>query len=906
MSTPKQFQRAADLFHQAVKLPPPQRSDFLSRECGTDDALRREVESLLDHDATAQTESNAIDAGMGAALLAGDIGHDLGQHSESGALPEHIGGYRIIRKLGAGGMGEVFEAEQEAPKRLVALKVIRAGYLTPKLIKRFEHEAFVLGQLQHPGIAHIYESGVVGGNGQQQPYFVMELIRGARINTFSKQQGLTTRQRLELMARVCDAVQHAHQKGIIHRDLKPANILVVEQGTGTDHDTSGTGTTIDVIGQPKILDFGIARVTDGDVHAVTVQTDVGQMVGTLAYMSPEQVEGDSRNLDTRCDVYALGVVLFQLLTGELPFNITGRSVAEAARIVRDEDPASASSIDRSLRGDVNTIIAKAIEKDRERRYDSAALLAADIRRYLHSEPITARPAGTFYQLRKFAARNKGLVGGALAAILALSAGLIVSSVLLVRMTRERDAKQAALEASVKDRNAKQAALEASQEVTRFFTDMIARATPESLGKDTTVREMVDLAADDIDQEFQGRPLLEARIRKTIGSTYLSLSEYDRAHQQAARALAILETTPNADSRDLYSARLLQAQLHFYRQEYEAAIQDFDVVIAAAKKIPDFEVSVGELMSTRALAALRLNRLPEAEQGMIEAVRLVTETKGENSAASLAVKGRLAELYSRSFSEKAESLYKEIIERSKEIQGASHPETLALIGNLAGHYMRLQRDQDAVELLQEILDTQTRVQGAAHRQTLISVNNLAVALIDVGRLDEAMSLTKQALTTSNEAHGESSATSLFLTNALAAILCKKPDQYEEAEEVVLKSIRLHREVQGPNAEGTYSAERQLLIHYVRHGNLEQAIEWGQTMLDRLSDALPEGHPWFVEIRYYVALAHFKAKRYNEAERILRAIETGANSIWRPAIRKKLAEICEILDRPEEAAHWRAKP
>ena len=915
MSSTDLYQKAMSLFDLVCDLPPSERETVLAEVCANDDELRRQIDMLLEADAAGDA---AIDDESGKRLA--DWAVDLAREAEAGIeTPVEVAGYRIIRRIGEGGMGVIFEAEQVSPRRNVALKLLRPNILDVEILKRFQNEAQVLGLLQHPGIAHVYESGVVEVNGRKQPFLAMELIDGDRISLHAEKQGLSTRNRVELVARVCDAVHHAHQKSVIHRDLKPANILVVDGGEGGSGDQGiggaqnasipsprSSGPSVPSSAQPKILDFGIARITDRDVQATTMRTEAGQIIGTLAYISPKQLAGDPEKIDTRSDVYSIGVILYELLTGRVPLDVHGKTLAEAARILRDEEPRSVATVNRTLRGDLDTIVAKAIEKDPDRRYASAAALADDLRRYLGSEPIAAHPPSAFYQMRKFASRHRTLVGGAFATVLALSAGLIVSSVLLIKMTRERDAKQAALEASVKDRNAKQAALEASQEVTRFFTDMISRATPESLGKDTTVREMVDLAADDIDQEFQGRPLLEARIRRTIGSTYLSLSEYELAQQQASRALAILETTPDADSSELDFAMLLLAQLHFFQQEYEAAIERFDVVIAAAKKNPDFEASIGELMSTRALAALRLNRLPEAEQGMVEAVRLVTEAEGENSAASLAVKSNLAELYSRSFSEKAEPLYKEIIEQSKEIRGASHPETLTMIGNLAGHYMRLQRDQDAIELLREILEVQARVQGAAHRQTLISVNNLAVSLIGVGRLDEAMSLVEEALATSNEAHGESSATSLFLTNTLAAILCEKPDRYEEAEEVVLKSIRLHREMQGPNAEGTYNAEKELLIHYVRHGNLEQAIEWGQTMLDRLTDALPEEHLWFVEVRYYVALAHFKAKRYHEAERIFRAIETGANSIWRPAIRKKLAEICETTGRSEEAAHWREKP
>jgi len=270
-----------------------------------------------------------------------------------------VGRYKIVRLIGEGGMGAVYEAEQDQPRRTVALKVIKPGMASPALLKRFEQEAQALGRLQHPGIAQIYEAGTADTGYGPQPYFAMEFIRGEDLHSFVASRHLNTLERLELFAKVCDAVHHAHQRGLIHRDLKPGNILVDETG------------------QPKILDFGVARLTDRDAQA-TSQTDVGQLIGTLAYMSPEQVLADPLELDIRSDVYALGVILYELLAERLPYSLSNK-LHEALLAIREEDPARLSSVNRSYRGDIETIVAKSLEKDKSRRYSSAAELAGDIR-----------------------------------------------------------------------------------------------------------------------------------------------------------------------------------------------------------------------------------------------------------------------------------------------------------------------------------------------------------------------------------------------------------------------------------------------------------------------------------------------------------------------------------------------
>jgi WD40 repeat protein/predicted Ser/Thr protein kinase len=360
-------------------------------------------------------------------------------------MPVQVGSYRIERLLGRGGMGAVYEAEQDNPRRLVALKVIRPGLAGHDFAKRFTREAHILGRLHHPGIAQVYAAGLADDG---QPFFAMELVHGASLNAYANRRRLDVAARIELVARICDAVQHAHEQGVIHRDLKPGNILV------------------DEMGQPKILDFGVARATDADLKSTTAATEVGQVIGTLPYMSPEQVAGDPAAIDPRTDVYSLGVVLFELLCGQLPYTLHGLPLAEAARVIHDRDPDRLGSVNTSLRGDVETIAAKALEKDKQRRYPSAAALAADLRRFLAGQPVTARPASRLYLFRKFARRNKALVGGVAATIVALSVGMVLSLTFAWGEARQRQlAEQQRQEAM---REAYQARLAAALSALRDF------------------------------------------------------------------------------------------------------------------------------------------------------------------------------------------------------------------------------------------------------------------------------------------------------------------------------------------------------------------------------------------------------------------------------------------------------
>ncbi|MHC4219822.1 MAG: protein kinase domain-containing protein [Planctomycetota bacterium] len=477
-------EQAQAIFFGALDLPVEQRELFLCEQCGDDAELRAEVELLLTNDAATDDFMASPVAERRMQTTAAQPGLPVGTR---------IGSYELRQVIGTGGMGAVYEAVQDHPHRLVALKVLRRGFISRSALRRFKHEAEILGRLRHPNIAQVHDAGTFDDGQGAQPYFAMELIKGRLLLDYAESQDLGTRARLELFVKVCDAVQHAHLKGVIHRDLKPDNVLVDEHG------------------EPKILDFGVARATDADIQVTTIRTDVGELIGTVPYMSPEQVAGDPEELDTRSDVYSLGVVLYELLTGRLPHNVRGKTIPEAVRIIGEEDPSRLSTIDRSFRGDLDTIVAKTLEKEKDRRYQSARDLAADVRRYLHDEPIVARPASTFYQLRKFAQRNKVLVGGITGMMLVLLSGATVSTIGFVQARTEANKVGLVIE---------------------FLEEVLTSPDPSLRGKhDLTVAELMENAAPRIDERFEFHPEIAARIKTTVGRTFLHIGWYVEAQAQ---------------------------------------------------------------------------------------------------------------------------------------------------------------------------------------------------------------------------------------------------------------------------------------------------------------------------------------------------------------------------------------
>lgn len=377
--------RISALFSAACEMKHADRAEFLKNECGEDSELHAEVLSLLQFD---QAGSGTFaQPAMGAEFNIESLTNQAGDHP---IPPDRIGNYKAISVIGDGGMGVVYRAEQQNPSREVALKVIRPELAGKYVLQRFQLEATLLGQLHHPGIAQIFEAGAAQTEEGLQPFFAMELVEGEPLQKYIRKNGLSLHEKLKLLAVICDAVQYSHQKGVIHRDLKPGNIL------------------IDQDGNPKILDFGVARSMDADLQLTTLSQSTNQIIGTLPYMSPEQVEGNSEEIDTRSDIYALGVLAYESLAERHPYDLKNRSLPETARVICEVEPKPLGRVNRAYKGDLESIVGKAIDKDKDRRYQSVSDLAADLRRYLNHQPVHARPTSAFYQLRKFSRRNRGL------------------------------------------------------------------------------------------------------------------------------------------------------------------------------------------------------------------------------------------------------------------------------------------------------------------------------------------------------------------------------------------------------------------------------------------------------------------------------------------------------------------
>jgi eukaryotic-like serine/threonine-protein kinase len=407
------------VFHEAADLEGDARRALLDEACAGDDELRRDVERLLEHDEPEGT-NGSLDPGQGLDLLS----EVVSDHNRPRVPhPERVGRYLIRGVIAEGGMGVVYLAEQDHPRRRVALKLIRPGLFTEEILRRFQFEAELLGRLQHPGIAQIHDAGEAETDAGRQPYFALEYVEGLEVRKFADERALGPDERLLLLARICDAVHHAHQKGIVHRDLKPGNILVVDESSGTTTPDRPRLADDAELGQPKVLDFGVSRLIGEQPADASRFTRTGHVVGTVAYMSPEQARGET-GVDTRSDVYSLGVIGFELLTGHTPHDSGEMPLVEALRTVQETPAPRLEAVDRAFRGDVSVIIDKALEHEPSRRYASAQALADDIRRHLADQPIVARPPTITYQLRRFVRRNKAIVAGAMIAVLALVLGLV--------------------------------------------------------------------------------------------------------------------------------------------------------------------------------------------------------------------------------------------------------------------------------------------------------------------------------------------------------------------------------------------------------------------------------------------------------------------------------------------------
>jgi hypothetical protein len=868
------WQKIERLYHSAMGLPSCQRADFLEHACNGDEALRQEIASLLSQAEREDSflEAPAMDvAAQALALSAGGetrLGVHLRHIGGAGALPAGIGRYRIIRLLGEGGMGAVYEAEQQQPLRIVALKVIKTGFCTPEGLWRFEHESQALGRLQHPGIAQIYEAGTADTGFGMQPYFAMELIRGEALRAYAETHQLNTRQRLALMVRICDAVHHAHQRGLIHRDLKPANILVDETG------------------QPKILDFGVARMTGIDAQA-TRQTSTGEIVGTLSYMSPEQVRADPLELDIRSDVYSLGVMLYELLSGRLPYNVSQRQLPEAVRTIREDDPTTLSSISRNFRGDIETIVGKALEKDKSRRYASAADLAADIQRYLSDEPITARRPSAAYQLGKFARRHRIAVGVASGLILLLIGFAGFQSVQLRRIAAERD--RANREAAV------------AQAVTDFLqNDLLAQAsattqskTQEKPDAELKVRTVLDRAAARIAGKFDRQPEVEASIRDTIGQTYVDLGLYTEAQKQLERELELRRRTLGPENpKTLNTVRAL-GTLAWHQGKYAEAAALLSQCLEAQRRVlgPEHPDTLSS-MTSLAVAYNLLGDYVQAEALDNQTVEIGRRVLGLGHPSTLSALADLADIYSEQGKyAQAEALDRQVLGIRRQTLGPEHLDTADSMVRLANVCFLQSKYVDAEALYGQILAIRRRVLGAEHPDTLTAMGNLAATYHLEGKYTQAEALDAQVLGISRRVLGPENPSTLISMDRLA-IVYSDEGKYAQAESVESHVLEVRRRVLGNEHPMTLRSMHNLSAMYGGEGNYAEAEALTSQVLEIERRSLGAEHPDTLSSMQSLADQYESEGKFAQAEALHSQALEGQRRVLGPEHRDTLISMFDL--------------
>jgi serine/threonine protein kinase len=834
-----------DIFLAAVeKAAGAERAAFLDEACAGDASMRHRVEALLKaHD----EPENILD--RPAAEIAPREGLATTE-DEPGTEPlgTIIGPYKLLQQLGEGGMGTVYLAQQTEPvKRLVALKIIKAGMDSAEVLARFEQERQALAMMDHPNIAKVLDAGSTEVDGSPsvglgRPYFVMELVKGIPITKYCDQEHLSPKERLELFIPVCQAVQHAHQKGIIHRDLKPSNVIIA---------------LYDGRPVPKVIDFGVAKATGPKLTEHTMFTEVGRILGTLEYMAPEQAEINNLDIDTRADIYSLGVMLYELLTGSPPFTkqqLRGAAFTEMLRIIREVEPPKPSTklsssndlpsiaakrklepkrLCKLVHGDLDWMVMKALEKDRGRRYETANGFAMDIQRYLADEPVLAGPPSASYRARKFLYRNRGPVIAAAAIFLLLVCGIVGTSWSLMRaMSAERaalaarDAADKARKAEAQERaeadeqrnraekseqstkeeaaKAKRSADEAKAVLEFFQNQVLSAARPEGqeggLGKDVSIRKAMDAAEPKIAEAFKDQPLVEASIRNVLGSTYWYLREPALAIQQFEQVRA-------------------KRQLHLG---------------------PDHADTL-ESINNLALAYQAAGKLDLALP-LLEQLLPAAKTKlGPDESLTLTAMNSLASVYQATGKlDLAVPLFEQSLAGLKSKYGADHPNTLNSMNNLANAYRYAGKLDRALPLLEETLAVRKAKLGRDHLDTLISMNSLAGAYKAAGKLDLALELYEQTLAARKIKLGPDNPDTLAAMNnlGLAYLAAGKVDL---ALPVFEQSLPLLKAKLGPDHPTTLTSVHNLAGAYKAAGKLDLALTLYEQALAARKAKLGPDHP-----------------------------------------------------------------
>jgi non-specific serine/threonine protein kinase/serine/threonine-protein kinase len=783
---------------------------------------------------------------------------DVTPAASLGAVLERPGGqigrYKLHSVLGEGGMGIVYLAEQQHPiKRRVALKVIKPGMDSKRVITRFEAERQALALLDHPNIAHVHDAGTTETG---RPYFVMEYVKGLPITEHCDHYKLTIEDRLNLFLQVCHAVHHAHQKGIIHRDIKPSNILVSLQEDQA---------------LPKIIDFGVAKAIARPLTERTLTTEGSQLLGTPEYMSPEQADMASEDIDTRSDIYSLGVLLYVLLTGVLPFDskiLREGGVEHIRHVIRETDPRTPSTrlsslgeeakkvaqsrrteiatLAKKLHKELEWIPLKAMRKERAERYRSASEFADDIENYLNGKPLIAGPPGTLYRLNKSVRRHKALVAGTLVVFVVFLIGTVVSMIFAIGQSRARAE---------------------AQSIADFLrTGVLGTVTDANVGE-ATVTYMLDAASKNLEGLFNDQPLVEASIRHTIGLTYRNLGESKVAEPHLERALQIRREHLGQEHPDTLDSVQHLAWLRLDQGRYTETAELLEKAMSACRNVLgdehvrmlDFANTLGcvyydlgryddaeQLYLKGIPIALRLlgeqhnttlfmvgnlgatyylqGRYKEAERKYLEMLRLREGFWDDENEWTLFYKGCLAQVYrEQKRYEKAEQLYLEILPIQRRVDGSEHWCTLYSVRGLARVYTHLYKHDEAEKLFTEALQGLQRVRGPEHRDTVRCMNGLAELYTMQRQFDKAKELLTKALEISSRTLGNDHPWTLTSMSNLA-VLYKEQTKHQDAEPLMLEALEGRRLKLGDQHPHTLESWNNLIELYEAWGKPEKAKEW----------------------------------------------------------------------------------
>jgi tetratricopeptide (TPR) repeat protein len=877
--------RIKEIFLEALKRKPEELDAFLEEACRDAPDLRDEVQTLLSsHGQSLKFMEVPTEGGL------------LFDETEKPLADIKIGQYQIQRVISSGGMGTVYEALQESPRRTVAIKVMREGIASPSALRRFEYESQILAGLRHANIAQVIEAGTHFAEGKEDgegmPFFVMEFIPSARaITDYAREKDLSVSERLDLFLPVCEAVHYGHLKGIIHRDLKPSNILVDEAG------------------KVKIIDFGVARATDADLSLTTARTDVGQLIGTVQYMSPEQCTADPDALDTRSDVYALGVVLYELLCEELPYDVRKAMVFEATRVIREEPPKKPSTTKRALKGDAETIVLKALEKQRARRYQSVADLSSDILRYLKGEVILAKPAGPAVRAWKQVKRHP-ILSTALGITL-LAAFAFLGYILFIsypQLKHQMDlAEQERLKA-VQARIETELEAENTESINHFLEQMLTVSSPFYDGPDLTMPEMLDRAVDKIEDQFPDKPELEARLRYTIGWIYRHCGQYDDAAAQLSQAVELATEVLGEEHPDTLKNMVSLAHVLELRGDFSEAETMLHQALEIQNRLMD-EEDPDRLLAMACLSSVLLyqGKTEEAETLVREALEVQRRTLGEEDHDTLYSMTCLTDvLMNRGAFIEAEEVAREVLEIRRRVRGDDHPETLRSMNNLSVVLLHQGKFSEAESMLREVYGLERRVMGEEHPMTLSSLNNLVNSLMAQGKFAEAEPLAAEVLELYDRVLGEDHPRTITALNNLCGVLVKA-GKAGEAEPLQREVLALRTQVFGKEHPQTHTAMRNLAMTLLELKKADEAEALMREVIEIQNAAKGEEHLDTLRSMNNMAYLLMEGGKANEAEALFRKmLEIQERKLGKehPDTLRSMKNLAYVLSKQEQRAEAEA--